>query len=151
TNVYLHLVDLDFDPREPAEGTLIIRTTCTNRDLPTKLQQQGDDLQFELEMAAPLERVRCLRAPTSTLRPPPNRRGVYWKLVSHLSLNHLSLTDPVEGLAALQEMLRLYDFSDPRAGRQLRAVNEQMIEGITALGSRPVVDRVGGPTAGGFA
>jgi type VI secretion system protein ImpG len=151
TNVYLHLVDLDFDPREPAEGTLVIRTTCTNRDVPTKLQQAGDDLQLELELAAPLERVGCLRAPTATLRPSPNRRGVYWKLISHLSLNHLSLTDPVEGRAALQEILRLYDFSDQRSGRQLHAVNEQIIDGITALSSRPVVDRVGGPVAGGFA
>jgi type VI secretion system protein ImpG len=150
SDVFLHLVDLDFDPRQPAEGTLVIRTLCTNRDLPTKLQQAGDELALELEMAAPLSRVRCLRAPTPTLRPPA-RRGAQWKLISHLSLNHLSLTDPVEGKAALQEILRLYDFSDPNAVRQLHAVNQQIIDGVTAVSSRPVVDRVGGPTSGGFA
>ena len=36
----------------------------------------------------------------------------------------------MEGRAALQEILRLYDFSDPQSGRQLAAVNEQMIEGM---------------------
>ena len=35
TEVYLSLVDLSFDPRLPAESTLVVRTTCTNRELPT--------------------------------------------------------------------------------------------------------------------
>ena len=52
---------------------------------------------FALEMAAPLSRILCLRSPTPALRPPP-RRGAPWRAVSHLSLNHLSLTDPQEGL-----------------------------------------------------
>src|SRR5262249_6925161 len=128
TDVWLRLVDLDFDPRSPAEGQLVVQTLCTNRDLPTLLRQAGDRLYFELEMAAPVNRVRCLRVPTPTLRPPV-RRGAYWRLMSHLSLNHLSLTDAEEGRAALQEILRLYDFSDPESGQQLSAVNEQVIEG----------------------
>jgi type VI secretion system protein ImpG len=150
TDVYLRLVDLDFDPRSPAEGQLVVQTLCTNRDLPTLLRQAGERLYFELEMAAPVNRVRCLRVPTPTLRPPV-RRGAYWRLMSHLSLNHLSLTDAEEGRAALQEILRLYDFSDPESGQQLSAVNEQVIEGVTAVKSRPVVGRTGGPTASGFA
>ena len=44
TDVYLNLVDLDFDPSLPAESTLVVRTTCTNRDLPSVLQQAGERL-----------------------------------------------------------------------------------------------------------
>jgi type VI secretion system protein ImpG len=67
-----------------------------------------------------------------------------------LSLNHLSISDPREGSEALQEILRLYDFSDPEAGQQLADVTRQLIEGITAVGSRRVVGRTGAPTSSGF-
>jgi type VI secretion system protein ImpG len=147
--VYLNLVDLGFNPRLPAESVLIVRTTCTNRDLPSQLQRAGDAVYFELEAAAPLSRIRCLRSPTTPLRPPV-RRGAHWRLISHLCLNHLSITDPVEGRAALQEILRLYDFSDPESGQQLAAVNRQLIEGITGVATRRVVGRTGAATASGF-
>jgi type VI secretion system protein ImpG len=150
TEVYLHLVDLDFDPHVPADSVLVVRTTCLNRDLPRRLAQAGDELVFELKQVAPLAAVRCVRPPTLTLRP-PLRRGAHWRLLSHLNLNHLSLSDPVEGRDALQEILRLYDFSDPEAGQQLAAVTRHVIDGILAVNSRPVVGRTGGPTAAGFA
>jgi type VI secretion system protein ImpG len=150
TEVYLHLVDLDFNPRLPAESVLVVRTTCTNRDLPGQLQRAGDELYLELESDAPVSRLRCLRSPGLPRRP-PLRRGAYWRLLSHLNLNHLSLADAAEGREALQELLRLYDFSDPESGRQQAAVARQLIEGITAVSSRRVVGRVAGATAAGFA
>jgi type VI secretion system protein ImpG len=134
TDVYLSLVDLGFDPRLPAESTLIVRTTCTNRELPLILQQAGERLALELEAAAPLARIRCLRSPSTPLRP-PLRRGLYWRLVSHLSLNHLSLSHGAEGRDALQEILRLYDFVDPEL------VTRHLIDGITSVQSRQVVGR----------
>ena len=149
TDVYLSLVDLDFDPRLPAESTVIVRATCTNRNLPAKLQLAGEDLYLELEAAAPIHRVRCLRSPTVPLRP-PLRRGAHWRLISHLALNHLSLADPAEGKQALQEILKLYDFSDPEAGQQLAAVTQQVIEGIVSVGSRRVVGRTGCEISSGF-
>jgi type VI secretion system protein ImpG len=149
TDVVLHLTDMNFDPNQPADAVLIVKTTCSNRDLPAKLQLTGDGLAFELETSIPLRRTRCLRAPTRSLRPPLRRCG-HWRLVSHLCLNHLSLSDPIEGRAALQEILRLYDFSDSQSGRQLAAVNRQTIESLTGLSSRYTVGRVGGPIASGF-
>src|SRR5207302_11231248 len=114
TDVYLTLVDLDFNPGRPGADTLVVRTTCTNRNLPDQLQRLGDQLALRLEAAAPLTGIRCVRTPTRALRPPLRRRA-YWRLLSHLSLNHLSLSDSVEGLEALKEILRLYDFSDSKA------------------------------------
>lgn len=149
TDVYLNLVDLAFKPTQPADSVLVVRTLCSNRDLPLKLPRSGEEVRFETTFAAPLSRVRCLRNPTAPLRP-PLRKGAYWRLVSHLNLNHLSLAAEDEGRLALQEILRLYDFSDPRLDSQLSAVNRQLIDGITGLKSRRVVGRTGGPVSSGF-
>ena len=64
TEVYLSLVDLNFQPTLPAVETLTVHITCTNRDLPGKLPFGGERGDFELEGAAPLSRIRCLKKPT---------------------------------------------------------------------------------------
>ena len=130
TEVYLSLVDLGFRPALPAVDTLTVRTTCTNRDLPVKLPFGGERSDFDLETAAPVSRIRCLTKPGETIRA-PLRSGVQWRLISHLALNYLSIAD---GPGALQEILRLYDFSNS-------AVVQQQIAGIADLRSRRVVAR----------
>ena len=55
-----------------------------------------------------------------------------------------------EGREALQELLRLYDFSDPESGQSLASVNRQLIDGILSVTSRRVVGRTGAATASGF-
>jgi type VI secretion system protein ImpG len=149
TDVYLNLVDLDFRPHVPAASTLVVRTTCTNRDLAGHLQRAGEGLYFELEAVAPLAGIRCVRTPTLPLRP-ARRRGAFWRLVSHLNLNHLSIGDALEGKAALQEVLRLYDYADPESGQQLAEVNRQLVEGILEVSSRRVVGRVADASESGF-
>ena len=143
TDVFMHLVDLDFDPRLPAETMLTADVTCTNRNLPVLLREAGEHLRLELKAQAPAENpVRCPVTPTPPLRP-PLRRGAYWRLVSHLSLNHLTLdaAAPEESAEALREMLRLYDFSDPAVSHQQADVNAQLIEGILKVAGRPAVHR----------
>jgi type VI secretion system protein ImpG len=150
TEVYLNLVDRGWDPLMPATTTLVVRTTCTNRELAAPLQRAGDQLALELKLAAPVSEVRCVRTPTLPLRPPRRRRGSYWRLLSHLSLNHLSLTDLEEGRLALQEILRLYDFSDPESGHQRAEVHALLVEGLVGVSSRRVVGRVGEAATAGF-
>lgn len=147
TDVFLSLVDRDFKPTKPSDPTVVVRTLCTNRDIPGRLQRFGDAMSLALESAAPLKGVRAIRTPTLPLRPPP-RRGRFWRLVSHLNLNHLSLTGE-DGRAALQEILRLYDFTDPTVDPQRAAVVRQQIEGISGVSSRRTVGRVPG-AGGGF-
>lgn len=149
TDIHLRLVDLDFQPARAASGTLVVRTHCTNRNLPLQLHRAGEGLRLELESAAPLATLRCLSAPTVPLRP-PRRRGAQWRLLSHLSLNHLSLVQGPDALRALREILRLYDFSDPDSGHHLTEVNRLLAEGITGLASRPVVARACQAPAAGF-
>ena len=132
TDIALALVDLTFRPSQPAADTLTVRTTCTNRDLPSRLpfgNQAGD---FETETGAPIKRIVALRKPTVPIRPPLGK-AMQWRLISHLSLNYLSLVS--EGREALQEILRLYDFTGSAHARRT-------VEGITGIRSAPRFARV---------
>ena len=142
TEVFLTLVDLGFNPSALSDQTVIIHVTCTNRDLPSKLPFGGREGELEIEGAAPLSRVRCLKKPSPTLRL-PMRRGAQWRLISHLSLNHLSLVEGENALDSLKEILSLYDFSDSSATRK-------QIRGITGVSSRRVVRQVGQRIGAGF-
>ena len=66
-----------------------------------------------------------------------------WQLVSHLTLNHLSITDSDQSLDALKQMLRLYNFSDTKTDGRRAALNRQMIEGMVNVRSQRVTRRVG--------
>jgi type VI secretion system protein ImpG len=141
TDVYLSLVDLAFTPSAPAEWTLAIETTCLDRDRPHRLPWGKGQPHLRLTKGAPLSRIECLTQPTATFRP-ALKRGALWRLISHLSLNHLSLADSQEGADALREILKLYDFADS-------AETRSMIDGILRVRSRRVVGRVpGGVQAG---
>lgn len=131
TDVLLVLTDVNFEPRLPAAEVLSLSTTVSNRDLPGDLRTSGGaDWQFQLQGQAPLRRIVPLVAPTLPARLPPEQSR--WRLISHLALNHLSITDQEDGAAALRELLTLYDY-------QLTAVTRQQIEGIVSVRSRRTV------------
>jgi type VI secretion system protein ImpG len=134
TEVYVSLVDLGFQVDAPADWSLDLRTTCLNRDLPRRLPFGGGQprLQF-MEGGALVSDVTCLTAPTATLRP-ALKKGALWRLISHLSLNHLSLLDAEDGAGALREILKLYDFTDSEETRS-------MIAGVQRVSGRRTVRR----------
>ncbi|WP_443113026.1 type VI secretion system baseplate subunit TssF [Herbaspirillum seropedicae] len=116
----ISIVDIDFDPAEVETDTLSIELTCTNRDLPASLTYglPGGDLQ--MEGGGLVRSAALLRKPTLPARF-ERGRGAHWRLISHLSLNHLSLMRG--GLEAFQEMLTLYDLSNsPISQRQIGAI-----------------------------
>ncbi len=113
---------------------------CTNRDLPIHLALGQGRADFMIEGGAPVEAVRCISGP-SYPRTSPAFGDTAWKLISHLSLNYLSLVDraPDSGAEMLRDMLALY--ADPNDASVLR-----QIEGVRAVSYRPVVRRM--PIAG---
>ena len=120
TDLWITLVDLTGRPMQPDFDALTVRTICTNRDLPSRLPFGNEAGDFEPEGLAPVRKTICLRKPTATLRPPIGKRAL-WRLISHLSLNYLSLVS--EGKEALQEILRLYDFSgSPHLQKQVAGI-----------------------------
>ncbi|MGI9055803.1 MAG: type VI secretion system baseplate subunit TssF, partial [Pyrinomonadaceae bacterium] len=143
TEIFLSMVDMNFNPRTPAAEVITVKTTCTNRDLPSRLPFGGKSDDFEVEGAALLSKVRCLTKPTETIRP-PMRRALQWRLISHLNLNHLSIVESENGTPeALQEILELYNFNDS-------TVTRQQILGITGIESRKVIRRIGEHIGAGF-
>jgi len=132
TDIFLSLVDLSMRPMDPDANILSIRTTCTNRGLPARLPFGGEDGDFELEGAASLKRISTLLKPTPTIRPPAGK-AAFWRLISHLSLNYLSLVE--EGKEALQQILRLYDFGQS-------AYSQNVVESIRRVQSQRQFARV---------
>ncbi len=142
TDITLSLLDLTLSNADPDATVLSVKTTCTNRDLPSRLPFGNQDSDFDLEGgAAPMRRIVALRKPSAPVRPPMGK-SVLWRLVSHLSLNYLSLAQ--EGKDALQEILRLYD-----VGRT--AYSQNVIQSILNVRSRPHFARLVSEQGVGFA
>ncbi|AZE94094.1 Protein ImpG/VasA [Pseudomonas orientalis] len=138
TDLSIRLVDRELELIDSADDTLSLTLTCSNRDLPTLLPYGGTGSDFFLERDSVVQRIRCLRKPSPSVRLPQGK-GLLWRLVSHLSLNHLSLVH--DGRDVLLELLSLYNY------RQSSALQKQ-INGIVSLRSEPTVALVGHPRAG---
>ncbi len=146
SELFISLVDASQAPYDSNLRQLGLQVICTNRDLPLHIpigraagKIQSD---FTTDLGAPLHGIRCVAGPT---RPrPSNARGEYsWRLLSHLSLNYLSLLEssPREGAAALRELLLLYcDENDLATQRQIEGVRDIMVK--PATGRLPATDHV---------
>lgn len=138
TDVLLSFVDLEFQPARPPVDTVFAHVLCTNRRLAEALPA-GSRLQ--VETAAPLASVTVLHTPTHQVEPPTGA-STLWRLVSQLSLNHLSLAGD-DGVRALREILRLY-------APDRRESAHAAIAGIRELSCRRVVRRLGADAWRGF-
>jgi type VI secretion system protein ImpG len=148
SEVYLLPHDAGFDPERDSSGVLSIDALCCNRDLPASLPFGGGRPTLRLvEGAAAVTGLACLTAPTPTLRMPLRERG-FWRIISHLSLGHLSVVGGETAADALREVLRLYDCRDSTESRAA-------IRALLNVTSRPGTARIpglSGPGArgGGF-
>ena len=131
TDIFLSLVDLHFNPDMPEARTLIIDTTCSNRNLPEKLPYSSTQPKLQcLDIAPPCINIRCLTQPSATVRP-ALRNHARWRLISHLNLNHLSLVGGDNATKALKEILRLYDFKES-------SITRGLIDAILDIQVRPI-------------
>lgn len=121
----ISITDRSGRPVVPNVETLTVRTTCTNSDLPARMPFGNERGDLELQGVVPVKRISILRKPSNTIRPPVGK-DTNWRLISHLSLNYLSLGN--EGKDALQNILRLYNFAES-------PYTEKQIQGITNLHS----------------
>jgi len=138
SEVFLSLVDQTEAPYRGELRQLTVVAMCTNRDLPL-IMPLGGRTDFTLVASAPVESVNVLRGPS---RPASMiaEREVAWRLISHLGLNYLTLTevDRQEGAMALRQLLELYAaLADPATKRQ--------VEGVQGVDVRPVTRRMPRP------
>lgn len=130
----ISLVDSTLDPQRPETNTLSLDLLCTNRDLPSQLPFGLQDGDLFMEGGSIAKTIQLLRKPTRTYRF-PRGRGAHWRLISHLSLNHLSLSG--QGVEAIREILNLYDIN--RASQ-----NARQIAGIVAIEQGTAMTRMAG-------
>jgi type VI secretion system protein ImpG len=136
SETYISLVDAKEAPFSSNLKQLGLKLVCTNRDLPLHMPVGIGNTDFTLQTGAPVESIRCLAGPTRP-RPSNVQKETAWELISHLTLNYLSLndSDTEQGAAALRQLLTLYsDYGEPNIQKQ--------IEGLLSIRSEAVVRRI---------
>ncbi|MBK8167236.1 MAG: type VI secretion system baseplate subunit TssF [bacterium] len=143
TEVDLSLVDPRGEPPALTPGdTLVVHIVASNRDLPAELPLGTRGGEFQIEGQPGIDRIRTLRKPTAAVRLPGGQE-ILWRLVSVLSLNHLSLLELLDdgrshqpgGPMAFRELMALLDFADS-------AVTRQRIAGLVGLDWRRVLRQI---------
>jgi type VI secretion system protein ImpG len=127
STMYISVVDLNGQLKDPDADVLTVRCTCSNFDLPSRLTFGSPDGDFDTAAASGTKLITALRRPTKSFDP-PSGTGLLWRLISQLSLNYLSISE--EGRGALQEILRLHNFTDSN-------YLENQIGAITKLQAQP--------------
>lgn len=135
SETFLSLVDRKQAPYSADLNQLSVMAMCSNRDLPLLLATGGTDT-LHLPDGGPVTGVRLTIPPTRP-RPTLAQGDSAWRLVSHLSLNYLSIADTTQGggIEALRELLGIYAPSGDR-------VIEKQLEGLVSVDSRPIVRRI---------
>ncbi len=139
SEVFISLVDERETPFHSDLKQLAVEIYCTNRDLPLQMPVGKKNTDFNLDVGAPVEKIRCIHGPTV---PRPSRAHYKdaWNLVSNLNLNYLSLdsTSTDDGSAAasmLRQMLEMYcDIN--------RSADNRQLEGILSVKTEPAVRQV---------
>ena len=139
SDMILSFLDLGFKPTRPPTQVVFAHTLCTNRGVASQIPAGA---RLDVEIDAPLSGILCLTKPTRQFEPPLGGETL-WRLVSHLSLNQLSLAGGESGLTALREILCLYAAYDDASVRG-------QLSGLSGLSCRDVVRRIGGEAWRGF-
>jgi type VI secretion system protein ImpG len=133
TDVFLSFADLSGNMRVPDAEVVSPTALCSNGDIPARLAFGSDDRSdFELTAGGPIKRIACLVRPTPQVQPALGK-PLLWRLISAMSLNHLSLVD--EGVAALRELLTLHNTTNALSA-------ERQINGLVGVQSKPAFARV---------
>jgi len=139
SELYVSLVDANDAPYSNDLRQIGLETLCTNRDLPLHIPIGKDKTDFTLDASAPVESIRAVAGPTKP-KAPSTEGNVTWKIISHLSLNYLSIidNDAEQGAKALRELLMLYgDISEAPVRKQ--------IDGVRSVVGKPIIHRLPAP------
>lgn len=132
SETYLSFHDEAFDAAMPADEVVFARLLCTNGSMAAELPA-GERMQTDEALAA--SRIVNMRKPAPPVAPVQGGESL-WRLVSHLSLNYLSLEGD-KAKDALREILLLYCANDSVTQRA-------RIEAIQNVVSEKIVQRLTG-------
>ena len=140
TTTYVSFVTAEKGTAIPDTETISLDLTCSNRHLPKGLRV--GDIREPTSDSPEFATFRNIVRPTDSVVPPLGE-GLIWRLISHLSLNYLSITsvDALRGILGLYNFRALYD-------RQAARENELRLEGIVDVATRHAERLL--PGGGGF-
>ena len=173
SETYISLVDAKEMPFKTDLKQLAIAVYCTNRDLPLTVPIGRGETDFTMEAGAPLTAIKSLTGQPTAPRPSYAEGETAWRIISHLALNYLTLSDapPMkdpeghikeQGATALRDLLRLYtgplETRAPGGGAagtgsdaaEFSAIRKQ-VEGVKSVTTRQVIRRVNKPGPISFA
>ncbi|MGY8788814.1 MAG: type VI secretion system baseplate subunit TssF [Pseudomonadales bacterium] len=135
SELYVVLVDSSQAPYGTNLDQLAVQAMVTNRDLPLLLPTGSRDV-FHLPDGGPVAHISVPIGPTRP-RPTVAQGDTTWRLISHLSLNYISIADTQvkDGAAPLRELIGIYA---PPGDKVL----EKQLEGLTQVSTRPIVRRM---------
>jgi type VI secretion system protein ImpG len=111
----ISFVSLDAENVMPDAETISIELTCTNRTLAEQLRP--GDISMHTDSSPEYSEFQNLTPPTRSVLP-PLKGDQLWRLISHLSINYLSIAS-VEGLRTALRLYDLHALYDRQAGRAL--------------------------------
>jgi type VI secretion system protein ImpG len=129
TETYLSFVTVDDAGIMPSTETVAAELTCSNRNLPEKLRP--GDINVATSQSPSFAVFENISQVTPSVSPPLEGR-LLWRLISHQSLNFLSLAN----IESLRGILGLYNFH-ALVDRQASRANELRLAGITSVTARP--------------
>lgn len=129
TETYISFVTGSDTAAIPSTSTVAVDLVCSNRSLGEKLKP--GDLNVPTAESPAFASFQNITRVTPSI-PPPLEGGTLWRLISHLSLNHLSLLT-VENLRGVLELYNFAALFDRQAARS----GELRLEGIRQVKSRP--------------
>ncbi len=153
---YIQFSSLGFEPIPLIDSSISIDLICSNRNQIEKVPwHAGGSGQLIPEDFTAFGDIRVLTMQPEPIRTPLGRddefwngnnnkkqwRGGYWRLISHLSLNYLSIEDG--GIEALRALLQLYDIKG-------LTQHENMILGIADISTKPMGALVNGAYSRGL-
>ena len=128
TDTYISFVSNSPAGGLPGEESVSLELTCTNRHLPAALR--AGDISEPTDSSPAGVTFRNIVKPTATITPPIGK-GLHWRLISHMSLNYLSLVETER----FKELLRVYDFRAERDVQSSTALRGTL-DGILSLSAK---------------
>jgi type VI secretion system protein ImpG len=159
SELYVSLVDSKSAPFRSEIKQLAVEVFCTNRDLPLTVPVGKGETDFTIEAGGPISAIRSINGQPTPPRPSYAEGDIAWRIISHLSLNYLSLTDAYlgsgdTGAAALRDLLRLYAGpQDARLGIDSSYYSSlrKQVEGIKSIATKSIIRRINKPGPISFA
>ncbi len=136
TETHLSLVSQDMSQRAQRDWVMIVQATCFNGNMPKQLSKFSakPNLRFS-DGASGVSDIE-LHMPFSEVSRSRLDDDLYWRLLSHLNLNYLSL-EKEGGTLALREILNLYNLKNTTE-------SVDMIEAISIVSVTPSTSRLHG-------